>query len=170
MATRKTGGVLPGRLLARVYGALAQAGDPDVVAALADARRQVQAELEISSDWRDTELAGLGEWAAMTVLAATGSVPFLDPEHATSAVPQPSRPQIAGLTGREDWYFVGRRPEHVGLTPVPTASGEIRPPVRASRITQTIGSRPTGGPGHWVTLLGLPGLALSYRAAAAAAR
>ena len=68
------------RLLARVYGTLAQARDPDVVAALADARRQVQAELETSPDRRDTELAGLGEWAAVTILAAAGSVPVLDPE------------------------------------------------------------------------------------------
>ena len=37
------------RLLARVYGALAQAGDADVIAALSRARRQVQAELETSS-------------------------------------------------------------------------------------------------------------------------
>jgi hypothetical protein len=34
------------RLLARVYGALAQAGEADVVAALSQAFRQVQAELE----------------------------------------------------------------------------------------------------------------------------
>ena len=47
------------RLLARVYGTLAQASNPDVVAALAEARRQVQAELQASTDWRDTELAGL---------------------------------------------------------------------------------------------------------------
>jgi len=99
------------KLLARVYGALAQASDPDVVGALADARRQVQAELETSPDRRDNELAGLGEWAAVTVLAATGSVPVLDRDHAAPAPRQPSRPQIAGLAGREDWYFVGRRPE-----------------------------------------------------------
>ena len=67
------------RLLARVYGTLARTRDPDVVAALSEARREVQAELETSPDRRDTELAGLGEWAAVTVLAATGSVPVLDP-------------------------------------------------------------------------------------------
>jgi tetratricopeptide (TPR) repeat protein len=99
------------RLLARVYGALAQARDPDVVAALADARRQVQAELETSPDRRDTELAGLGEWAAVTVLAAAGSVPVLDPGRTAPPTGQPSRPGIAGLATREDWYFVGRRPE-----------------------------------------------------------
>ena len=99
------------RLLARVYGTLAQASDPDVVAALAEARRQVQAELETSPDRRDTELAGLGEWAAVTVLAAAGSVPVLDPDRTAPSAGQPSRPRIAGLAGREDWYFVGRRPE-----------------------------------------------------------
>ena len=79
--------------------------------ALAEARRQVQAELETSPDRRDTELAGLGEWAAVTVLAAAGSVPVLDPDRTAPAARQPSRPRIAGLAAREDWYFVGRRPE-----------------------------------------------------------
>ena len=60
------------RLLARVYGTLAQAGDPDVVAALSQARRQVQTDLEASPDPRDRLLAGLGEWTAVTVLAASG--------------------------------------------------------------------------------------------------
>jgi len=99
------------RLLARLYGALAQAGNPDVVAALAEARRQVQAELQTSHDQRDTELAGLGEWAAVTVLAVAGSVPVLDPNRTTPRAGQPSRPQVAGLAGRQDWYFVGRRAE-----------------------------------------------------------
>jgi tetratricopeptide (TPR) repeat protein len=99
------------RLLARLYGTLAQTSDPDVVGALAEARRQVQAELETSRDRRDNELAGLGEWAAVTVLAASGAVPVLDPGRTAPTVRQPSRPRIAGLAGREDWYFVGRRPE-----------------------------------------------------------
>ena len=88
-----------------------QASDPDVVAALSDARREVQAELETSPDKRDNELAGLGEWAAVTVLAASGSVPVLDAGRTAPAVAQPSRPRIAGLAAREDWYFVGRRRE-----------------------------------------------------------
>ena len=99
------------RLLARVYGALAQAANPDVVAALAEARRQVQAELEASPRLRDRLLAGLGEWAAVTVLAVSGSAPVVDAGQATSAVRRPSRPRIAGLGGRDDWYFVGRRAE-----------------------------------------------------------
>ena len=99
------------RLLARVYGTLARTHDPDVVAALSEARREVQAELETSPNQRYKDLARLGEWAAVTVLAATGSVPVLDPEHTAPAAPQPSRPRIAGLAARRDWYFVGRRPE-----------------------------------------------------------
>ena len=99
------------RLLARVYGALARSREADVVAALSAARRDVQAELETSPDPRDHELAKLEEWAAVTVLAATGSVPVLDPGRTVPTVPQPSRPQIAGLARREDWYFVGRRGE-----------------------------------------------------------
>ena len=99
------------RLLARLYGTLAQARDPDVVAALTEARRLVQAELETSQDRRDTELAGLGEWAAVTILAATGTVPVLDPGRLVPASGQPSRPQVAGLARQRDWHFVGRRPE-----------------------------------------------------------
>ena len=99
------------RLLARVYGTLTRSRDPDIVAALADARREVQAELETSPDARDNQLAGLGEWAAVTILAAAGSVPVLDPEHTARAAPRPSRLRIAGLAGRQDWYFVGRRRE-----------------------------------------------------------
>ena len=99
------------RLLARVYGELARTGDADVVAALADARRRVQAELENSPDRRDNELAGLGEWAAVSVLAASGSVPVLDPAARPAAASVPSRPRIAGLADRDDWYFVGRRAE-----------------------------------------------------------
>ena len=99
------------RLLARVYGTLAQASTPDVVSALSEARRQVQAELDASPDKRDNKLAGLGEWAAVTVLAASGSVPILDAGDTAPAVSQPSRPRIAGLAAREDWYFVGRRRE-----------------------------------------------------------
>ena len=99
------------RLLARTYAALAQAGDPDVVAALAQARRQVQAEFEASPDPQDQLLGGLGEWAAVTVLAASGSVSVLDSGQVAAAARRPSRPRVAGLAGRGDWYFVGRRAE-----------------------------------------------------------
>jgi tetratricopeptide (TPR) repeat protein len=99
------------RLLARLYGTLAQAADADVVAALSQARRQVQAELQESPAPRDQLLSGLGEWAAVTVLAASGTVPVLDPSQDPAAVRRSSRPRIPGLAAREDWYFVGRRGE-----------------------------------------------------------
>jgi len=99
------------RLLARVYGALAQARDPDIIAALAQARREVQAGLQTSPGRREAVVAGLGEWAAVTVLAGTGSVPVLAPGQAASVAAGPSRPRVAGLAGRADWYFVGRRAE-----------------------------------------------------------
>ena len=36
---------------------------------------------------------------------------MLDPGHAGPTARQPSRPRIAGLARRQDWYFVGRRAE-----------------------------------------------------------
>ncbi len=99
------------RLFTHLYSRLAQAPAPEVIAALAGARRDVQRELTTSPGHRDNELAGLGEWATVTILAASGSVPVLDPEHTGPAARQRSRPRIAGLAGRQDWYFVGRRAE-----------------------------------------------------------
>ena len=99
------------RLFARLYGRLAQPGRPDVIAALADARREVQRELETSKDHRDLELAALGEWAIVTVLAAAPEVPVLDPDHTRPGTPPPDTPSIEGLAARGPWYFVGRRAE-----------------------------------------------------------
>ena len=99
------------RLFARLYGRLAQPGRPDVIAALADARREVQRELETSTDRRDQELAALGEWAIVTVLAAAPEVPILDPDHTRPGTPPPDTPSIEGLAARGPWYFVGRRAE-----------------------------------------------------------
>jgi hypothetical protein len=99
------------RVFARLYGLLAQAARPDAVAALAEARREVQRELGQSAKERDKVLAALDEWAVVTVLAASGAVPVFDPS-VTAAVPAPPpRPQIGGLGLRETGYFVGRRPE-----------------------------------------------------------
>ena len=95
------------RLLARVYAALAQARDPDIVAALAQARREVQAGLQTSPGRREALIAGLGEWAAVTVLAGTGSVPVLAPGQAAPVAAGPSRPRVAGLAGRAGLVFRG---------------------------------------------------------------
>ena len=83
------------RLLAQVYGALAAARDPDIIVALAEARREVQAGLQTSPGPREALLAGLGEWVAVTVLAGAGSVPVLAPARTVGA-PGLSRPRIAG--------------------------------------------------------------------------
>ena len=99
------------RLFARLYGALAASRNPDVIAALADARREVQAELDTSSDQRDNQLGRLGEWAVVTVLAGSGSVSVMDPDAARAAPRAPDPPRIEGLAARGPWYFVGRRAE-----------------------------------------------------------
>jgi len=42
-------------------------------------RRAVQAELRDSTQTREQAIAGLGEWAVLSVLAGAGSVAILDP-------------------------------------------------------------------------------------------
>ena len=99
------------RVFARMYGTLARAAEPDVVAALAQARREVQRELETSTDQRDRNLAALGEWALVTMLAGAASVTAFDPRITEPVATPPPQPRIAGLASREKWYFVGRRSE-----------------------------------------------------------
>jgi len=111
IATQTSVDVYAAKLLARVYGTLAQASHPDAVSALAEARRQVQAELETSPDQRDSWLAQQGEWAEVTMLAATGVVPVLDQDRIAPMAEQPSRRSAGGLAARDEGYFVGRRPE-----------------------------------------------------------
>ena len=101
------------RVFARIYEELAQAEVPEVITAVAQARRTVQQQLSDSSDPRDRQLARLGEWAVLTVLATAGSVVVIDP----SAPPGdgdrraglPAARVPAGLLAREAGEFVGRR-------------------------------------------------------------
>jgi tetratricopeptide (TPR) repeat protein len=101
------------RVFSRVYAELAQADNPDVIAALADARRTVQRDLTNPRSKRDTLLAGLDEWSVVTVLAGAGSVTILDRSHPSQpqAVPGQDRDRHAGLLQREVGEFVGRRRE-----------------------------------------------------------
>ena len=99
------------RLFARLYGTLAASRTPDVIAALADARRDVQRELEASPDRRDNLLGRLGEWAVVTVLSGAAAVVVADPDAAGADLRAPEPPRIAGLATRGEWYFVGRRAE-----------------------------------------------------------
>src|SRR5262249_58111642 len=62
------------RVFARVYTELARAAAPDVVAALAQARRALHEEVAGSVNPRDKAIAGLEEWASVTVLAPAGSI------------------------------------------------------------------------------------------------
>jgi tetratricopeptide (TPR) repeat protein len=101
------------RVFSRIYGELADAPVPEVIAAVAQARRAVQQELAESPDPRDQLLARLGEWAVLTVLAVVGSVTVIDPA-AESAVVAPDTaargPQVPpGLLARDAGEFVGRR-------------------------------------------------------------
>ena len=101
------------RVFARIYGELAAAEVPEVIAAVAQARRTVQQQLTDSLDPRDQQLARLGEWAVLTVLATTGSVTVIDPSAGPVAESQvgrlPAARVPAGLLVREVGEFVGRR-------------------------------------------------------------
>ncbi len=97
------------KAFARIYGRLAEAGEPDAVAAVTDARRTVQGELEASTQTREQTIAGLGEWAVLSVLAGAGSVAILDPAVVKAPAPPPQRFAIGRVSARAVGEFVGRR-------------------------------------------------------------
>jgi len=99
------------RVLARIYERLAESSEPDVVAAVCDARRTVQAELDTSPDERDRVLGSMGEWAVLSVLAPEGSVPIFDPSVTAALPPAAQRVTIGAITARAVGDFVGRRGE-----------------------------------------------------------
>ncbi|MGH3821473.1 MAG: CHAT domain-containing protein [Pseudonocardiaceae bacterium] len=101
------------RAFTRIYGALAGAEVPDVLAAVAEARRIVQQELRDSPDEREQRLGALGEWAVLTVLARSGNALVLDPAAPVAGTaPAPVSPRLpAGLLARQVGEFVGRRRE-----------------------------------------------------------
>ncbi|MDR7278264.1 tetratricopeptide (TPR) repeat protein [Catenuloplanes atrovinosus] len=99
-------------LFARIYGRLAAssaAGQAaDVVTAVAEARIEVQQTLTGSGDVRRQTLAGLQEWATVSVTAPAGTVPLID----TGRPPEPLPPvERAGVLRREVGEVVGRRRE-----------------------------------------------------------
>jgi len=95
------------RLFAEVYAQLANDPGADVVAAVAQARIAVQRRLA-GGDGRERFLAGLQEWATVTVSAAAGRVPVIDPA-------RPAEPVVehmaVGVLRREAGVVVGRRRE-----------------------------------------------------------
>ncbi|WP_196425644.1 tetratricopeptide repeat protein [Amycolatopsis camponoti] len=101
-------------LFARVYQELAQSSVPDVVAAVADARRIVQLYLAASEHPRESILAALDEWSVVTVLAGSGSMRVFDPAE-QERVSWPRSRSVGGLLWRGHGEFVGRRREQRAL-------------------------------------------------------
>jgi tetratricopeptide (TPR) repeat protein len=99
------------RLFSRTYGHLASSSTPDVVAAACEARRTVQAELELSGDERHRRLASLSEWSSISVLATAGSIVPIEPGEKSLVPPPPPRLNIGAVTARAVGEFVGRRTE-----------------------------------------------------------
>jgi tetratricopeptide (TPR) repeat protein len=99
------------RVFSRTYGRLADAHSPDPVGAVCDARRAVQAEFEHAADERERVLGSLNEWAALSVLAASGSVAVFDPDVKKPVPPPTRRFTIGSVAAREVGDFVGRRSE-----------------------------------------------------------
>lgn len=126
-------------MFTRIYGALTGVEVPDVLGAVADARRTVQQEPQSLPDEREQRLGALGEWAALTVLSRSGVAPLLDPTaSATEAVSPPVNPR---LLARQVGEFVGRRREQ-RRWPVELAS--ICAPALAWNMCHTCNLRYTG--------------------------
>ncbi|WP_167659912.1 tetratricopeptide repeat protein [Nocardia mangyaensis] len=97
-------------LFARVYQELTQNQFPDVVAAVADARRTIHQQLSTSTDPTDALLASMDEWNVVTVLAGNGAVSVYDPA-VSESVPRLDTVRVPGLLTRGVGEFVGRRHE-----------------------------------------------------------
>ncbi|MEH0825903.1 tetratricopeptide repeat protein [Micromonospora sp. CPCC 205714] len=96
------------RLFTTVYAELAASTRPDVVAAVAQARRQVQRDLDAGSDPLAQAVAGMDEWSVVSVLAAAPSVTVVD--GSGSVEPRAEIvPDLGGLLARPVGQFVGRR-------------------------------------------------------------
>ncbi|WP_431957881.1 tetratricopeptide repeat protein [Nocardia lijiangensis] len=109
-------------LFARVYQDLANHPVPDVVAAVAEARRTIHQQWSNSTVPRENVLARLDEWSVVTVLAAHPAVTAYDPhapaptgnnsDNESSTSKSSATPTtMSGLVERETGDFVGRRHE-----------------------------------------------------------
>ncbi|MFY1615662.1 tetratricopeptide repeat protein [Micromonospora sp. WMMD736] len=96
------------RLFAAVYAELAASAQPDVVAAVAQARRRVQRDLATGPDPLTQAVGGMDEWSVVSVLAATPAVAVAD--GTAPAEPRAETvPDLGGLLARPVGQFVGRR-------------------------------------------------------------
>ncbi|QBS40383.1 tetratricopeptide repeat protein [Nocardia sp. CS682] len=105
-------------LFARIYQELANHPVPDVVAAVADARRIIHRQWSQSPDPRDVHLAGMDEWSVVTVLAPGPQVRLRDPDNERGLDNDPDQhpesqagSRVSGLITRDTGDFVGRRRE-----------------------------------------------------------
>jgi tetratricopeptide (TPR) repeat protein len=96
-------------LFARVYAELAASDDPDVVRAVADARRLVQRELLTGTDRAAQVLAGMDEWGVVTLLANAPQLPVVDHTVPRVPAPAPRTAQWGPVAARPVGQFVGRR-------------------------------------------------------------
>jgi tetratricopeptide (TPR) repeat protein len=101
------------RLGARLYQELAAQHQPDPVAAVSQARRQVDAELrKAPAGSREARLAELAEWATPTLSVRGLSLPLFDPAEALEELQASAKLRLAaGIVVREVGDFVGRRRE-----------------------------------------------------------
>ncbi|MGC5664538.1 tetratricopeptide repeat protein [Micromonospora sp. WMMD723] len=95
------------RMFAKIYENVAADPGADVIAAAAQARREVQQELERSAADGAGRVLGLGEWAAVSVLAGVGRFPVIDP--ARPGLVGVAAPTAAGVLRRQPGEVVGRR-------------------------------------------------------------
>jgi tetratricopeptide (TPR) repeat protein len=101
------------RLGARLYEELATQERPDPLAALAEARRRVDAELRRApTGTREARLAELVEWTTPVLAARGQSLPLFDPAEEFEPIQAPPEPRLApGIVVRGVGDFVGRRRE-----------------------------------------------------------
>ncbi|WP_327000260.1 tetratricopeptide repeat protein [Dactylosporangium sp. NBC_01737] len=95
---------------ARVYAELAESTDPDVVRAVADARRLVQQDLVTGTDRSAQLLAGMDEWGVVTLLANAPQVPVIDHRQPRVSAPAERTAAWGRVSARPVGQFVGRRP------------------------------------------------------------
>ncbi|MEV6346436.1 tetratricopeptide repeat protein [Actinoplanes sp. NPDC051851] len=96
-------------LFARVYAELAASSDPDVLVAVCEARRRVQADLLAGGDGAAHGLAGMDEWGVVTVSAGGPQVPVIDHRQERVAGPVVRSARWGPVEARPVGQFVGRR-------------------------------------------------------------
>lgn len=117
IAEQPTSGQFATQAFAFLYADLAHDDRPDVVAAVAQARRAVHDRLTVTEP-PDRDLVGMDHWAAITVFAGSGSSVLFDPDGTRPTAPGravTARRGIPGLDAGDAGEFVGRRADQRSL-------------------------------------------------------